>query len=130
MHRLNKLWEWGMKDDGWNFAMIIRMLSPIIIIVSIVLLNGCTSAPVKVEVAKKVSIECGPEPRVSHLVLFDIKPVAYYDMERGKAYVEITMDEYQFEALNAKRIEQHFIALGALIEHYRGCVRDFNNANT
>lgn len=107
-----------------------RSFSSYLTIAAFCVLTACTSAPVKVDVAKKVDIDCGPEPRVAKLVLFPIKPIAYYDEETGKAYVKITMGEYEHQSINAKRIEQHFIALGALIEHYRGCVRDFNASTT
>lgn len=126
---LTKLKECVVEDDGWELAMAIRLLSPVIIVFTLAFLNSCATAP-DIEVKGKVNIDCGPEPRVSRLTLFPIKIEAYYDKEAGKAYTKMSIGDYEKQALNAKRIEQHFVALGALIEHYRSCVRDFNDATT
>ena len=37
----NRVKEWSSEDDGWNVAMVIKMASPVIIVVAILLLTGC-----------------------------------------------------------------------------------------
>jgi len=102
----------------------------LVLAVVLSLLLGCTAAPVKVDVSQHIPIDCGPEPMVQKLVLFPVKPVAYYDPETQTAYARITIPEYEDGAVNNKRIIRQFDSLSVVIRHYRKCIENFNAQNT
>lgn len=99
------------------------------VLAAVLVLGGCTSAPVKVEVNQHIKIDCGPPPAVQRLALKDVEPVAAYDPETGTAYARITIPDYEDLAINNERIASHFSKLSVVIRHYERCIEDFN-ANT
>jgi hypothetical protein len=99
---------------------------PILVLIGSLLVVGCTSAPIKVEVSQHIAIDCGPEPLVQRLVMLPVPPEAYYDPETQTAYARITIPHYENGAENNKRIVRHFDNLSVVIRHYRDCIEDFN----
>ena len=103
-----------------------RLWSSCLTVLTVCVVAGCTSAPVKVDVSHHIPIDCGPEPLVQRLVMLPVKPVAYYDPETQTAYARITIPEYEDGAKNNKRIIRSFDSLSVVIRHYRKCIEDFN----
>lgn len=96
------------------------------VLAATLVLGGCTSAPVKVDVSKHIKIDCGPPPAVQRLVLKDVEPVAAYDPESDMAYARFTIPDYEDLAINNERIISHFSKLAVVIRHYTRCIEDFN----
>lgn len=100
------------------------------VLAAVLVLGGCTSAPVKVEVNQHIKIDCGPPPAVQRLALKGVEPVAAYDPETDTAYVRITIPDYEDLAINNERIASHFSKLSVVIRHYKRCIEDFNGKKT
>ena len=96
------------------------------VLAAVLVLGGCTSAPVKVDVSQHIKIDCGPPPAVQRLVLKDVEPVAAYDPETDTAYFRIAVPDYEDLAINNERIASHFSKLAVVIRHYTRCIEDFN----
>lgn len=118
--------RWRNKILYWYFHKIDPRPWLLLFMFAVLLLAGCASPKVEVDVSQHIAIDCGPEPHVQKLVMLPVKPVAYFDPTTGTAYARITIPEYENGAQNNKRIIRHFDSLSVVIRHYRKCIEEFN----
>ncbi len=91
--------------------------------------TGCSTTPIKLQVAQVVSLDCGSEPVIDRLVLLPIEFIAYAD-NVGISWVRMSVKHYEHAAENTARTKSRFKQDATVIRHYRDCIEKFNAQRT
>ena len=92
----------------------------------VVVLTGCVSNPVKLEVTQPVALSCGAEPKVDQLHMRKVEPWVIED-NAGITWIGISPDGYENLSTNIADIKKQLKQRVAVNNFYRECIRDFNS---
>lgn len=106
-----------------------RVVTTNLVLIGSLLVVGCGTAPVKLDVSQVVSLECGAEPKVDRLHMRKVEPWVVEDAA-GITWIGISPDHYENLSTNIADVKKQLKQRVAVNKFYRSCIEDFNAPQT